>query len=167
MNQIGQQMANDHQELEALLKRLADDAVAPECGALQCTWGELESRLLTHVAAEEHYLLPLIEASHPAEVARTFSEHKQIRHQVSELGLAIELHAVRNPAIEELIRTLQAHARYEEQTLYSLAGDKASTALQHRISALLKTAMHLAKLASDKLKLGRAHGDAEPGHVRQ
>jgi hypothetical protein len=167
MNHIGQQMANDHRELEALLKRLADDALAPECGALQCTWSELESRLLAHMAAEEHYLLPLIEASHPAEVARTFLEHKQIRHQVSELGLAIELHTARNPAIEELIRTLQAHAQYEDQTLYTLAGDKASMTLQHRISAMLKTAVHLAKLASDKLEPGRAHGDAEPGHVRQ
>ena len=162
MNQVGLHMAEDHRELEALLKRLADDAQAPECEALHLTWCELESRLLGHMAAEEHYLLPLIETSHPAQAARTFTEHDEIRRQVSELGVAIELHSVRQPAIDGLIRTLQAHAQYEDETLYPLAGDGASPILQQRLWAMLNSAVHLAKTASDKLAPGRGHGGNKP-----
>ena len=166
MNQVGRHLAEDHREIEALLKRLAEDAQAPECAALHCTWCELESRLLGHMAAEEHYLLPLIEASHPTDAARTFAEHNQIRHQVSELGVAIELHSVRQPAIDQLIRTLQAHAQYEDETLYPLAGEKASPMLQQRIAAMLKSAVQLAKKASDKLASGRTHSGNKPEQAR-
>ena len=166
MNQIGQHMAEDHRELQALLKRLAEDALAPEAAALHCTWCELESRLLGHLAAEEHYLLPLIEASHPTEAARIVAEHGQIRRQVSELGVAIELHTVRQPAIDELIRTLQTHAQYEDQTLYLLAGDKASPLLQQRISARLKSAMRLAQSASTKLASGMSHHRPAAGRTQ-
>ncbi len=164
MNQVRLHMAEDHRELERLLKRLSDDAQAPECAALHCTWCEFESRLLGHMAAEEDYLLPLIEASHTAEVTRTLAEHKQIRRQVSELGVAIELHTVRQPAIEELIRTLQAHAHYEDQTLYPLAGEEAPPVLQQRLSAMLKSAMRLAKSSSTKLTAAGAH--SAPGAER-
>jgi len=153
MNQVERHMAQDHRELETLLKQLQEDAEAPECAAMHGTWCELEERLLGHLVAEEHYLLPLIEADHPAEVARTLGEHDEIRRQVSELGVAIELHAVRQPAIQELIRTLQAHARFEDETLYPLVGEKASPILQERLGALLKAAVRLAKAASLKLSL--------------
>jgi hypothetical protein len=148
MNQVERHMAQDHRELETFLKQLQEDVEAPECAAMHCTWCELEERLLGHLLAEEHHLLPLIEADHPAGVARTLAEHDEIRRQVSELGAAIELHTVRHPAIQELIRTLQAHARFEDETLYPLAGEKASPVLQQRIGALLKAAVRLAKAAS-------------------
>jgi hypothetical protein len=86
MNQVGQHMAEDHREIEALLKRLAEDALAPECAALHCTWCELESRLLGHMAAEEQYLLPLLEASHPTEAARIFAEHSAMLKSAMQLA---------------------------------------------------------------------------------
>jgi len=99
--------------------------------------------------AEELYLLPLLEASHPTEVERTHAEHARIRELVDELGVAVELHTARKPAITELIELLKLHSAREDEALYSWAGDKASTAVQRSLfSALrgtLQTALSSAK----------------------
>ena len=150
MNPIQQRLDQDHRELDALLWRLSEDACAPNSGALEATWDDLERRLLAHLEAEEQYLLPLVEARHPAQVECTRSEHEQIRRLVSELGIAIELHAARQPAISELIRVLHEHAEREDRTLYRFAGEKASAAVQRRIVTMLKEAAHLAIATANK-----------------
>jgi hemerythrin len=150
MNHVQQRLDQDHRELNALLWRLSHDADAPSNDALRATWDELERRLLAHLDAEEQYLLPLVEASHPAQVDCTRREHEQIRRLVSELGIAIELHAVRQPAISELIRVLHEHADREDRTLYRFAGEKASVAVQHRIVQMLKAAARFAIAAANK-----------------
>ena len=145
MNDVKARLTQDHKELDALLRCLAEDAAAPaDCAPLLSTWSQLETRLLGHMDAEEQYLLPLIEASHPAEVARTRREHVRIRQMVYELGVAIELHAVRQPAIDALVALLHDHAQREDLILYELAGERASTLLQHRVANLLRAALQRA-----------------------
>ena len=92
--------------------------------------------------AEERELLPLVEAAHPLEVARTLAEHAQIRQLVAELGVAIELHTARQPAIEGLIELLREHALREDHVLYEFAGCKASSAVYDKISSVLRAAQH-------------------------
>ncbi|HKY36806.1 MAG TPA: hemerythrin domain-containing protein [Polyangiaceae bacterium] len=150
MNPIQQRLDQDHRELNSLLWRLSDDACAPSRDALQATWAEVERRLLAHLEAEEQYLLPLVAASHPAQVNCTRSEHEQIRRLVSELGVAIDLHAARQPAISELIRVLHEHAEREDRTLYRFAGEKASVAVQHRIVTMLKETVRFTIAAANK-----------------
>jgi hemerythrin len=141
MNPVQAKLDQDHRELGELLLRLAQDARDPSGSALRATWNELERRLLAHLEAEEQYLLPLVEAGHPAQVDCTRSEHAQIRQLVSELGVAIELHAAREPMVSELIRTLDEHAEREDRTLYRFAGEKASVAVQQRITKALREAV--------------------------
>lgn len=138
MNPIASRLTHDHQELDVLLRRLAEDAAAPVPGALQATWSQVENKLIRHMEAEERFLLPLLEASDPDEVARVRREHIQLRDLLSELGVAIELHTVRAPNILQLVEFLDAHAQHENEALYRLAGDKASSAIEHRIAQLLK-----------------------------
>lgn len=115
--------------------------MAPESAApLQATWGQFETRLTSHMEAEERELLPLVEAAHPLEVARTLAEHAQIRQLVAELGIAIDLHAARQPAIEGLIKLLRAHALREDHVLYEFAGSKAPSAVYDKISSVLRAA---------------------------
>lgn len=128
----------DHDELDILLRCLAQDALAPVPGTLQATWAKFETKLIRHMEAEERFLLPLLEASDPAEVARIRLEHARIRDALSELGVAVELHTVREASITELIELLQDHAQHEDVALYRLAGEKASAAVEHGISQLLK-----------------------------
>lgn len=144
MNQARAKLAKDHEELDALLERLAEDVEAPGKGELETTWAALESRLLRHLDAEERFLLPLVEASHPLEVQLTLDEHALIRKQLAELGVAIELHCARKPQITELIRFLRAHAKHEDEALYQLAGEKASIAVEHSILETLKNAVRFA-----------------------
>lgn len=146
MNQLAARLAQDHRELDAILRCLAQDAEAPCAGVLESTWDGFERRLIRHMQAEEQFLLPLVEASNPVEVARTLQEHAQIRDLIAELGVAIELHTVRASDIYRLIDLLRAHAKHEDEALYQLAGDKASGAVEHGILAFLKAALHLGSL---------------------
>ncbi len=140
MNPIRTSLTHDHRELDALLQRLSEDAMAPERAApLQATWGQFETRLTTHMEAEERELLPLVEAA-PLEVTHTLVEHAQIRQLVAELGIAIDLHAARQPAIEGLIKLLRAHALREDHVLYEFAGSKAPSAVYDKISSVLRAA---------------------------
>jgi hypothetical protein len=138
MNSVAARLTQDHRELETLLLRLAQDARAPMGGVLQPTWTSFESKLLRHFEAEERFLLPLLEASDAAEVTRIRTEHSRIRDLLAELGVAVELHTVREANVSELISVLQAHAKHENAALYRLAGEKASTSVERGIARLLK-----------------------------
>jgi len=137
-------LIQDHETLDALLVQLAEEAQDSDRPALQATWSDFETRLIAHINAEERYLLPLIEADNPREVALTRREHGEIRDLIAELGLAIELHTAREPDICRLVDLLRAHAKHEEAALYTLAGDKASSAVEHSISSTLKAAVRSA-----------------------
>lgn len=141
MNSVAARLTKDHAELQGLLERLAQDATAPLAGELEATWAVFERRLIRHMEAEERFLLPLLEASDPDEVARIRVEHARIRDSLTELGVAIELHTIRAPHIDELIALLEAHAKHENVALYRLAGEKASTAVEHGIAERLKSAI--------------------------
>jgi hemerythrin len=144
MNSVGKRLSQDHQQLAALLEALSQAAEACDREALVATWAELEPRLICHMEAEERYLLPLVEADYPAEVSRTLLEHAQIRDRIAELGLAVELHAVRAGDIRALIEVLQAHSKHEDEALYTIAGDKVSVAVEHSVLSTLKTALRSA-----------------------
>jgi hemerythrin-like domain-containing protein len=141
MNQIREKLTKDHEELEALLQCLSEDVEAPCPGTLEETWDRFESRLLRHLEAEERFLLPLVEASDPAEAARTRAEHARIRASLADLGVGIELHTTRKAHIAELIDFLRQHAEHEDEALYQLAGDKASSAVGHSIFESLRDAV--------------------------
>ncbi len=162
MNQVHARLAKDHEELHALLECLAEDVEAPECGELEATWGALEARLLRHIDAEERYLLPLLEASHPAEVARNRAEHARIRDLVAELGIAVELHSARKPAVMQLIELLTRHAQHEDEVLYRLAGAKASVAVAHSVFATLKDALGTAVRRGKSLFESAGRSRVEP-----
>lgn len=162
MNPIAARLTKDHEELDALLHSLAQDAKAPFSDALQATWGAFENKLIRHMEAEERFLLPLLEVTDAAEVARIRREHARIRDSLTELGLAVELHTVREANVSELISVLEAHAKHENDALYRLAGDRASSAVDHGIAQLLRHGAAVAaafvatRLSSDETKSGRA-----------
>lgn len=133
-------LVHDHEELDAMLVQLAAEAEDSDRPALQATWNDFEAHLIAHINAEERYLLPLIETDNSNEVARTLREHAEILELIAELGLAIELHMARQSDIHRLVDLLRAHAKHEEAALYTLAGDKASLAVEHSISSTLKAA---------------------------
>ncbi|HET7539096.1 MAG TPA: hemerythrin domain-containing protein [Polyangiaceae bacterium] len=158
MNSVAAQLTKDHQELHALLLCLAEDAKAPLPGTLQATWTTFEKRLLRHMETEEHCLLPLIELSDPAEFKRVRTEHARIRGLLTELGVAIELHTVREANISELIDLLEAHAKHENTTLYHMAESKLSAEAYAGIARLIKQGVGAAAAAvSGKTAAAKRH----------
>lgn len=158
MNPVAVRLTRDHQELDALLRCLAEDARAPMPGALQATWAKFEAKLIRHMEAEERFLLPLLEASDPAEVVRIRMDHARIRDSLTELGIAVELHTIRESHVSELIALLQEHARHENAALYRLAGEKASAAVEHGIAHLLR---HGVAVAAATVASGVSADDVE------
>jgi hemerythrin superfamily protein len=162
MNPVQTRFDQDHRDIEALLEDLAHCA-ASSSPALEATFNDLERRLMAHMDAEEQYLLPLVEVSYPAESERTRLEHARIRQLVSQLGLAIELHAVREPQIAELVQLLREHAEREDRTVYDFAGERASSAVEHRLASLLKAVAHSA-LSGTRRRLAAPSSDLSPTH---
>ncbi len=155
MNPVAAKLRKDHDELERLLQRLADAAAAAAPAELSASWSALEGRLIRHMEVEERFLLPLIEASDPLEVERIRREHTQIRDLLVELGVAVDLHTAREQNILQLIELLRTHAAHEDAALYALAGDKASSAVQHSISAALKSALRTVARTSGAVSRAR------------
>lgn len=143
MNAIVDRLRADHEQLEELLLALAEATDAPDWDALEASWDALEARLLGHMEAEERGVLPLLDASHPAEVQHLLTEHAQLRGRIFELGIAIELHLARKPEVLALIDELRRHASEKDESIYRLAGDRESSAVGRGLLSSLERALLL------------------------
>jgi hypothetical protein len=116
-------MTENHERLEALYQRLMDAmaAGAPDARAL---WTELDHGLLAHIEAEERYVLPAFARVDAAAARELLQEHGKIRQELLELGIAMDLHAIRYERSEEFIRMLRAHAWREDNLLYRWADER-------------------------------------------
>lgn len=85
------------------------------------TYAELERELSAHFQIEEEALFPEYCQTEPREAADLLDEHRAIRARVFELGVGIDLHQTRLPAIEELVTKLRRHAEREDALLYRWA----------------------------------------------
>lgn len=137
MTSVAAQLTQDHQELDSLLRCLAQDAKAPLPGTLQPTWARFETQLVRHMDAEERFLLPLLTVTDPAEVARIRVEHERIRSLLAELGVAVELHLAREANVSELIELLEAHAKHENGALYRLTSGRVTPEVERGIAQLI------------------------------
>ncbi len=113
-------MTAHHARLEVVFDRLLDAmaAGAPEAREL---WTELDHGLLAHMEAEERYVLPAFATVDHAAARELLGEHAQIREQLLELGVAMDLHHLRFETSEQFIRLLRSHAAREDHLLYQWA----------------------------------------------
>jgi hypothetical protein len=105
---------------------------------------------------EEQFLLPLVEAAHPADVKRVRSEHQRIRALAEHLAAAVELRTVRQSALEELASALTEQSEREDRKLYHFAWEQAPAELQHRIAALFRAALRSAHEAAQRTSANRS-----------
>lgn len=118
---IGERLLVDHQHLEALFSQLLTDMHAGEWSVCQGTWSRFERELLEHMAAEEALVLPSFERVNPEETARLREEHTLVRSLLTDLGVRLELHAVKEEHVEHFIESLRSHAAREDALLYRWA----------------------------------------------
>ncbi len=122
MTTLGERLAHEHKDLDALYEGLANRVHCGDTATIDEAWGPLEARLRAHMDFEERHLLPRFEQIAPDAARQILAEHAQIRDALSEVGIAIELHALREDAMELLLTRLRAHGRLEEETLYRWRG---------------------------------------------
>lgn len=116
-------MTDSHRHLDEVLGRLlgALAANAPDARAL---WDELDRDLSSHMAAEERFVLPSFMRVDPEEAVALLDEHGRIREMLLELGVAVDLHALRVEQARRFIEMLLAHADREDRLLYRWADER-------------------------------------------
>ena len=120
---IGDRLLADHRHFDTLFGQLLADMHAGEWDVCQGTWSRFERELLEHMAAEEALVLPIFELVNPAETARLREEHATVRRLLADLGVGLELHAVKEEQVQRLVESLRAHATREDALLYRWAAE--------------------------------------------
>jgi hypothetical protein len=119
---LGRALAAEHIAIDALLGELRDAVDAGDWRIVDAQWSGLEARLDAHLHFEEKIVLPrfaAVGAQEKKETDALLTEHAQIREQLEQLGLQIELqHASALWLVGEFIQHLRDHARREDNLLY-------------------------------------------------
>jgi len=121
MNTIRDAFQEDHRRLDRLFEALLNRVHVDDAAAVRETWALLEQGLMTHMEAEERDMIPLCARHDPVEAATTLAEHAKVRSLLAELGVMLDLHALREEKVKELIGFLRAHASREDAALYRWA----------------------------------------------
>jgi len=114
-------LCSDHQRLDGVFEALLNRVHVNDTQAAQATWTEFDRGLTAHIEAEEASLLPLFEQCDPGEAAVIRGEHAKIKSLLAELGVLLDLHALREDKVAEFVSFLRAHAAREERVLYQWA----------------------------------------------
>jgi hemerythrin-like domain-containing protein len=134
-----------HQDIERAFEALAARAHEGDPVALRAEWTAFEAELESHLDMEERELIPLFCEQHPEEARALCDEHAEIRAALTQLGIDLDLHALRADAVTAFVEKLRAHARREDRLLYPWverhppAGVWTSTGGQLRWSSLARS----------------------------
>ena len=102
-------------------------------------WTQFDHELLSHMEAEERFVLPTFARVDAEEALSLLREHGVIRAQLLELGVAVDLHLARYTRALELVELLRAHAGREDNLLYRWADQNLDDSL---VAAALAHASH-------------------------
>jgi len=114
-------LPDHHRRLEGKCRELLAWAYTDDARALAGAWRELEAELSDHIAAEEEVILPGYAAHAPADAKQILDDHARIRELLTPVGVEIELHEARAARLRRLSEALDAHAMFEDATMYPWA----------------------------------------------
>jgi hypothetical protein len=131
-------LCDDHHRLDTLFEALIDAVHVDDAEAVQAAWTEVEQCLLAHLEAEEAHLLPVFDRFDPTESRIIRDEHAKIRGNLADLGVLLDLHALREDKVLELVAFLRGHAAREEAKLYPWATRELPAAPQQLVMHRLR-----------------------------
>lgn len=109
--------AQEHARIERLFIQLVDAFRADAREDTQALWKELEDAATAHFGIEERHALPVYRRDDEAEARALRAQHDQLRRGLEELGVAVQLHCLRDEVAERFIAALREHARREDAVL--------------------------------------------------
>ena len=119
-------MVRSHEQLRDQAVHLLAAMQANARADVMTLWNELEHKLLSHMEAEERFVLPSFAHVDHGAAASLLRDHGLIREHLLELGIAVDLHCIRFEHSQDFIELLLRHADREERLLYRWADDRLS-----------------------------------------
>jgi DnaK suppressor protein len=110
-----------HQLLERLFGQVVEEARKDDRSALRTLWARFEQEVRDHIRIEEAELLPGYSRQHAEDAAAIRRDHAYFDRVLTEFGVDLDLHLVRETAVEEFGSRLRAHAEAEQRGLYPWA----------------------------------------------
>jgi len=106
--------AHEHARIERLFIQLVDAFRADAREDTQALWKVLEDTIAAHFAVEERHVLPVFMRDDEDEARALRAQHDEIRKGLAELGVAVQLHCLRDALAERFIAALREHAHRED-----------------------------------------------------
>lgn len=113
--------ADHHEKIEQACEALRASIYTDDSHELMMRFRSFEHAMLEHMAAEEEQILPAYAEDAPDEAAAVRATHDDLRRQLYRIGVEVELHCVRASTLEQIIKTLRAHAAREDGQMYPWA----------------------------------------------
>jgi hemerythrin superfamily protein len=121
LSSLESMLAGDHDRLDREFQVLVTRATGGDRQQLEAEWLAFQRALLGHLDAEEKHLIPALAQDRPREAQILLDEHAQIRGQLLQLGVDLDLHCLRAERVEAFVNSLRAHAHREENIYYPWA----------------------------------------------
>jgi hemerythrin superfamily protein len=117
-----------HRRLEMKCRDMLAWAYTDDTRGLAAAWSELVAELSDHMTAEEDAILPRYAEHAPEHAKRIRDDHARIRELLTSLGVELDLHEARATRLRQLAEAIEAHAQFEDTTMYPWARSNLTTA---------------------------------------
>jgi hypothetical protein len=107
----------EHDAQTAMLRELGAAAHRGDIAAMTSVFPRLEKATRDQLSLEGEELLPRYFETHAADAAKLRKQHARIRRRLNDLGLALELHALRSDMVDDFIDLLSRHYSWEDGLL--------------------------------------------------
>ena len=138
-------LADDHKEVRRLCEEFLESVHANNWTTADAVFTNLELLIQRHLAFEEQLVFPLFEqhrdvAPQACDTTTMLAQHDEIRAAMSEAGVGLQLHQVRESAMQNLVQVIDRHAADEDAwaaaVLEGMKG-KADAGVMSRLRSLL------------------------------
>ena len=130
----GVHLRGDHDAFEKRFDELCQTAREGDWEDVDAVWGPFEKDFREHMDFEERELFArfAVTGKDPAGVVKTLKEqHAEIREQLAQIGVEIQLHAIRADTIDAFVKSIRMHNTVESAHFYPWVDEQLEAALGH------------------------------------